>query len=66
MENNKKELEKRYEEEMRNFKPVTIQDLDCKDCAFAFKEPNLISVCEIFPRQKPGNVLYGEKCDQHS
>ncbi|WP_313164005.1 hypothetical protein [Sedimentibacter sp.] len=59
-------MEKRYEYEMRNFNPITINKLDCVDCDYVYDEPNLVSICVQYADMKPGKVLYGKKCDKHS
>jgi hypothetical protein len=60
------EIRLRYETEDENFSEVTANDLDCKDCDFKYSEPRYIGICTEYPTGKPGDVLYGNKCEKHS
>lgn len=42
----RQQMRERYEEEEKNFKAVTINDLMCKNFQFAYSHPQLISICE--------------------
>jgi len=62
----KQQMRECYDEEEKSFKAVTINDLMCKDCSYAYSHPQLITVCEEYPTMKPGKVLYGGSCDKYN
>lgn len=62
----KQQMKERYDEEEKNFKEVTLNDLMCKDCSYAYPHPQLITVCKEYSAMKPGKVLYGGNCDKYN
>lgn len=62
----KSEREKRYESEEGLFNPITNLDLKCKDCEFAYDNPEIIAQCKKYPEIKPGKVLYGGDCKKYN
>lgn len=63
-----KEMEKRIESESKAIKPITLQDMVCKDCLFRYDdllEFNLAFKCEKFPKGKPNKVCVGGKCYEY-
>ena len=61
-------MKKRIASEQQCMGRITNNDLDCKDCDFAYDDSVKLgntSRCEKYDL-KPNKVLLGEECDEHS
>lgn len=57
-----KERIERHNQEEELFKAVTLKDMVCQNCAFAYENKQQVSTCLQYPDMKPGKVIYGGAC----